>query len=219
MVTLLLCRQVQLVGLEFVNFYLMDKENFILVQGNEKVMKQTLIFGFLVFGLSSAFAQEVLTKTNGGASWEAPEYNEGIYTGDGTAPSDVDVTVTDHIDFDASTLFIDGTNNEVGIGENNPQSKLDVNGSISRSILVVNNVATNTFLNSNLCNVILNANTTVVLPQPVNANGRVYCIVNRTNSSRNISTYLGLNGSMVTSIPANSSLTVQSDGTAWYQIR
>lgn len=51
-----------------------------------------------------------------GSAWQPIGGNGGIYRGDGTAPADVDVAVTDHIDFDNSTFFIDGTNNRVGVG-------------------------------------------------------------------------------------------------------
>lgn len=92
----------------------------------QKTLKNFLILGILVGAFFEAQAQEVLTKINGGASWQAPEYNEGIYSGDGTTPSDVDVTVTDNIDFDAGTLFIDGSSNEIGIGTTSPLFDLDV---------------------------------------------------------------------------------------------
>jgi hypothetical protein len=52
----------------------------------------------------------------------------GIYTGDGTAPADVDVAVTDSLNFDAGTLFINGTTNRVGIGVSStlPSAQLSV---------------------------------------------------------------------------------------------
>lgn len=40
----------------------------------------------------------------------------GIYKSDGTAPSDIDITITDSINFDAGTLFINGLTDRVGIG-------------------------------------------------------------------------------------------------------
>ncbi len=67
---------------------------------------------------------EVLTKVDGGASWLTG--SGGIYSGDGTTPSDVDVTVIDNIDFDGGTLFIDGTDDRIGIGTTDPWFDLDV---------------------------------------------------------------------------------------------
>ncbi|PHS04182.1 MAG: hypothetical protein COA88_13960 [Kordia sp.] len=61
-----------------------------------------------------------------GVLWERltnsmPDGN-GIYSGDGIAPTDVDVTITDNIDFDTGTLFINGTDNNVGLGTTTPIS-------------------------------------------------------------------------------------------------
>ncbi|MCT4665063.1 MAG: hypothetical protein N4A45_07510 [Flavobacteriales bacterium] len=55
--------------------------------------------------------------------------SESIYTGDGTTPADVDITVTDNIDIDTGTLFINGSMNQVGIGTSSPHvsSLLDLN--------------------------------------------------------------------------------------------
>ena len=82
----------------------------------KKILRSLLLLGIIVGAFFEAQAQEVLTRVNGGTSWETPSDNNGIYSGDGTAPSDVDVTVTDNIDFDAGTLYIDGSNDRVGIG-------------------------------------------------------------------------------------------------------
>lgn len=62
---------------------------------------------------------------------DIPTGTGGLYSGDGTAPADVDVTVTDNIDFDAGTLFLDGTNNRVGIGLSAPTSTLHISGTPS----------------------------------------------------------------------------------------
>jgi len=92
------------------------------------VIKKNILIGMLISINSILVAQnEVLTKVDGGATWLIG--SGGIYSGDGTAPSDVDVTVTDNIDFDAGTLFIDGTNNEIGIGTSNPISLLEIQSS------------------------------------------------------------------------------------------
>lgn len=86
---------------------------------------------------------QVLTRTNGGSSWEDSDGN-GIYSGSGISPSNVDVTVTDNVDFDGGTLFIDGTNNEIGIGTDNPLSRLEVRSSTiasNGSTLLISNAA------------------------------------------------------------------------------
>lgn len=73
-------------------------------------MKNTIIITVIIFFISnqSRAQNEILTKVDGGASWLTG--SGGIYSGDGETPTDVDVDVTDNIDFDAGTLFIDGTN-------------------------------------------------------------------------------------------------------------
>jgi len=50
----------------------------------------------------------------------------GIYSGSGTAPAGVAVAVTDFINFDSNTLYIDGTGNNVGIGTASPTALLDL---------------------------------------------------------------------------------------------
>ncbi|WP_353779348.1 hypothetical protein [Winogradskyella sp. 3972H.M.0a.05] len=42
-------------------------------------------------------------------------------------------TTSGNIDFDSNTLFIDGANDRVGIGNNNPSQALDVNGNVEFS--------------------------------------------------------------------------------------
>ncbi|MCI5056446.1 MAG: hypothetical protein MRY83_10085 [Flavobacteriales bacterium] len=59
--------------------------------------------------------------------------NSGIYGGDGTAPSNVDVTMTNTIDFGDGTFFIDDSNDEVGIGTSSPTAKFHVHNDVSGS--------------------------------------------------------------------------------------
>lgn len=58
----------------------------------------------------------------------AGDDGNGIYDGDGTVPSGTDVAVTDYINFDANTFYLDGTNNRVGMGTATPSARLDVVG-------------------------------------------------------------------------------------------
>ena len=57
----------------------------------------------------------------------------GIYSGSGTVPTNTEITVTDNINFDENTLYIDGTSNKVGIGIDNPTHALDVMGDVGIS--------------------------------------------------------------------------------------
>jgi ethanolamine utilization microcompartment shell protein EutS len=56
---------------------------------------------------------------------------DGIYDESGTVPSSTAVTVTDNLNFDANTLYIDATSNEIGIGTATPSQALDVAGNIA----------------------------------------------------------------------------------------
>jgi hypothetical protein len=56
---------------------------------------------------------------------------DGIYDGSGTVPTSTTVTVTDNLNFDANTLYIDATSNEIGIGTATPSQALDVAGNIA----------------------------------------------------------------------------------------
>ena len=57
----------------------------------------------------------------------------GIYDGDGTAPADLDIAVTDSISIDNGTLFVNGITNKVGIANATPSEALDVTGNIAVS--------------------------------------------------------------------------------------
>lgn len=55
-----------------------------------------------------------------------PVAGDGIYGGDGTTPTDVDVAVTDSINFDNGTLFLNGVLNTIGIGTVSPLARLSI---------------------------------------------------------------------------------------------
>ncbi|MBT1689900.1 hypothetical protein [Dawidia soli] len=115
-------------------------------------------------------------------------------------------------------MRIDGTGN-VGVGTNSPNSTLEVNGSIGRAIT---RTSTNITLNATHYTVILNNGTTptVTLPAAAASNARrMYIIMNQTNAARTISSYRDFTNTGVTTIAANSRITIQSDGTNWYRIQ
>jgi hypothetical protein len=67
---------------------------------------------------------------------------ENIYTTNGTIGSGRTVNVTNTVNFDAGTLFLDGTNNRIGIGTSTPTEKLDLTGNVKFSgALMPNNTA------------------------------------------------------------------------------
>lgn len=114
-------------------------------------------------------------------------------------------------------MRISGTGN-VGVGTTSPNSTLDVNGSVASAITTT---GSNITLNATHYTVILNNGSTpsVTLPAAAASNARrMYIIVNQTNGARTISSYRDFTNSGVTTIPANSSITIQSDGSNWYRI-
>jgi hypothetical protein len=66
---------------------------------------------------------------------------DNIYSTDGTIGSGRTVNVTNTLNFDAGTLFLDGTNNRIGIGTATPTEKLDLVGNFkfTGSIMPQNN--------------------------------------------------------------------------------
>ena len=67
---------------------------------------------------------------------------DNIYTTDGTIGSGRTVNISNTLNFDAGTLFLDGTNNRIGIGTATPTEKLDLTGNVKFSgALMPNNTA------------------------------------------------------------------------------
>lgn len=71
------------------------------------------------------------TTTNSFWNWNGTSWLQtgtNIYNSDGTVGSNRNVTLTDKINFDSGTFYIDGVNNKVGIGTSSPGYPLDVKG-------------------------------------------------------------------------------------------
>lgn len=64
-----------------------------------------------------------------------------IYTEDGTTGTGRTVGVTDTLNFDSNTLFVDGTNNRVGIGDAAPINKLSVLGDDAEHAIKITSAA------------------------------------------------------------------------------
>jgi len=107
----------------------------------------------------------------------------------------------------------------VGIGTVVPVSTLEVSGSVGYSILVAS-TSTLTLGTSNYTVIIpTTLVTTITLPTASASTKRIYVIVNQYPSATTISSYISFTGSAVTSIPGQTSITVQSDGTNWYRVQ
>ncbi|MFM2305948.1 MAG: hypothetical protein RLZZ367_617 [Bacteroidota bacterium] len=94
---------------------------------------------------------------------------------------------------------------------------LNVDGAFSAPIVTT---SSNVTLGSSDYTVILTGSTPqVTLPSASTTTGRMYVIVNQTSGSRTISQYKNFSNNNTTTVPANSAIVVQSNGTSWYQIR
>jgi hypothetical protein len=116
-------------------------------------------------------------------------------------------------------MRISGTGS-VGIGTNAPNSTLEVVGSVANSIITT--TANITLDATNYTAVITGGTPTVTLPAAAAGNARrIYVLVNETGSAVTISggVYKNFSGVNTGTVAANSSITIQSDGTNWYRIQ
>jgi hypothetical protein len=106
----------------------------------------------------------------------------------------------------------------VGVGTTSPNATLDVSGSTGTAIVLITN---NTTLDATHSTVIISAGSTptITLPTAASSTRRIYTIVNQTSGARTISSYRNFSNTGTTTIATTSSITIQSDGTNWYQIK
>jgi hypothetical protein len=109
----------------------------------------------------------------------------------------------------------------VGVDETNPLSTLDVNGSVSLPIV---SLSANTTLTDVHHTIIITGGTIYSLPLASGCAGRMYILVNRTGSAKTVREVTSLNpyqafSGTSTTLTANTSITLQSDGTNWYQVQ
>ena len=74
----------------------------------------------ILYDPSAADEEKVLLSSIGGAD------GNGIYDGDGTTPTDTDVSVTDSLEFNGTLKIINDANDRVGIGAQTPEAKLHI---------------------------------------------------------------------------------------------
>jgi hypothetical protein len=108
----------------------------------------------------------------------------------------------------------------VGIGAAAPNSTLEVNGSVGYSITTT---SSNLTLGATHYTVIITSGTPIItLPAAAAGNARrIHVIVNQTGTPRSIgtSTYKDFAAGNASTVAANSSVTIQSDGANWYRIQ
>ena len=98
-----------------------------------------------------------------------------------------------------------------------PVSYVDANGSLGAAITTT---SSNITLDATHHTVIITSGTpTITLPAAASSNARrIYVVVNQTGSAVTISSYQNFSGSGITTVAANSSIQIQSDGSNWYRI-
>lgn len=121
-----------------------------------------------------------------------------------------------------STKMIIVDTGNVGINNLAPQSKLQVNGSMALPIRSISSIANNT-VTSNDHTLIINSavSLTVNLPAATSAPNRIYILVNQDAFIHTLNiTYQDFTNTAVATIPANTSITLQSGPSGlWYRVK
>ncbi|MBQ4916125.1 hypothetical protein J8L85_16850 [Maribacter sp. MMG018] len=94
-------------------------------------------------------------------------------------------------------------------------STLEVNGSVATAITSPGSSLT---LNETHHTVLIDSNRSITLPSANTCEGRTYIIKNTHSSAISISTYVDNTGTNSTSVPSNSVVQLQSDGSSWHSI-
>ncbi|AUC14585.1 hypothetical protein BTO06_05290 [Tenacibaculum sp. SZ-18] len=118
------------------------------------------------------------------------------------------------INLNTAEIPVDSDYDDSQTGFNIANSTFQVVGSVSKSILSVNN---NITLNEDHHTVVVTANLTITLPPANTCSGRIYVIKNISGNTITISNYLNQSNTLSTSINSIN-LWIQSDGTNWQQI-
>ncbi len=165
------------------------------------------------------------TITTGSNNIQLGNGNTGITTGSGnvtlgrvtglTAASTNTITIADGVG--NKRINITGTG-LVGINTVAPNSTLDIAGRIGWTTTSTAAAAVTLDSTSTTWVLTLAGAQTVTLPAVSTNTSGVYVIVNPTATVKTISAYTDFTGASVTTIPANNSITVQSDGTIWRRI-
>ncbi|WP_273272945.1 hypothetical protein [Maribacter polysiphoniae] len=94
-------------------------------------------------------------------------------------------------------------------------STLEVNGSVATAIASPSSSLT---LDETHHTVIITSNSSITLPAANSCEGRTYIIKNTYGSAINISTYVDNTGTNSTSVPSNSVVQLQSNGSVWHSV-
>lgn len=118
-----------------------------------------------------------------------------------------------------SNAMVVQQNGNVGIGASTPKSKFVLNGALGLKLNKDATIGGSVTLDNTSSVWYFTGTATITLPSASLCDNRVYTLVNRSGSARSISPYTTLTGIVNTSISANSSIEIISDGTNWLQLR
>lgn len=126
-----------------------------------------------------------------------------------------DATTRFGINLNTQEVPVDDDYDDSQAGFNIANSTLQVQGSISLSII---RTTGNLTLTEDHHTIIIDGNHNITLPAANSCIGRMYVIKNPENGNRTVSTYRNSGGNNTTVLNANSVFWLQSDGTEWQQI-
>jgi len=126
-----------------------------------------------------------------------------------------DATTRFGINLNTQEVPVDADYDDSSAGFSIANSTLQVEGSVSTSII---STTGNLTLTEDHHTIIITGAHSITLPAANTCEGRVYLIKNRTNSDQTISTYTDLTNTNQTTVVSESILWVKSDGTNWQQI-
>ena len=188
----------------------------------ERHKTQVLSLLFFLFFYCTVNGQtdgQVLTVVQGGASW-ADAYGDGIYSGNGTTSTDLEVTVLDSIEFDDGTLFIDAVDHRIGVNEDKPTSILHANGSVAYAVDNFTATSTNSYDMEEDNHILMvntnNSSAVINLPAANTCTGRVYQFIKRNGANSMIfNLNIRLNTGGTASTFTSTRLKIISDGADW----
>lgn len=145
--------------------------------------------------------------------------NNNILIGSSVAATSTSASNTINIGNTVYGINTNAATRKVGVNQSAPNSTLQVTGSLSLPVSRTTNTSV-TLDDTYFTLIIKNASTaTITLPAANTCSGRIYVIVHQSATTCNITSYQNLSDAATTTVASNSSITIQSDGTNWYQIR
>lgn len=121
------------------------------------------------------------------------------------------------ININPTQVPVDADYDDPSTSDNIANSTFQVEGSVSKSILVITSQSSLT-LTEDHHTIILRDNTSITLPSASSCKGRIYVIKNTTSSSISISSYRDHKDASKTTLAKERIIWLQSDGTEWQQI-